>query len=213
MIKIKVLVFNPFQENTYLLYDQTKECVIIDPGCYGASEEKALMELIKREELNPVACLNTHTHIDHVLGNDFVYQTFGLKPIIHRAGLQILESSPEQGQIWGIEINNSVLPGAFIDDGSIVSFGESQLETRYTPGHADGSVCLVSHEGRFVITGDVLFSGSIGRTDFPTGSFALLENSIRTKLYILPDDYLVYPGHGPATTIGEEKSGNFFVKW
>lgn len=213
MIKIKVFVFNPFQENTYLLFDQTKECVIIDPGCYSASEENALKKYVEEEQLKPMVCINTHTHIDHVLGNNFVYQTYGLKPVIHRAGLQILESAAEQGQLWGIDMNDTVLPGSFIEDRSVVSFGKSQLETLYTPGHADGSVCLVSHESRFVITGDVLFSGSIGRTDFPTGSFALLEESIRTKLYTLPDDYLVYPGHGPATTIGEEKSSNFFVKW
>ncbi|MDZ4205408.1 MAG: MBL fold metallo-hydrolase [Bacteroidales bacterium] len=212
MIRIKVFVFNPFQENTYLLYDQTQECAIVDPGCYTENEKKHLKEFIDSENLLPVASINTHTHIDHVLGNSFVYEAFGLKPLIHHEGFQFLESAQEHGMAFGLKVAEIIHPEIFLNEGEVVLFGKSQLEILYTPGHADGSICLVSHENRFVITGDVLFNGSIGRTDLPTGNFDLLEENIRTKLYTLPDDYIVYPGHGPATSIGEEKTGNPYVK-
>jgi hydroxyacylglutathione hydrolase len=212
MIRIKVFIFNPFQENTYVLHDNTGECVIIDPGCYAAAEENELSAYIKDNNLKPVALINTHTHIDHILGNNFVTLTYGLKPQIHRAAEVFLESAPEHGAMFGLQVSELALPEKYLEDGKIFRFGNSSLEVRYTPGHVDGSVCLVNHENSFVISGDVLFNGSIGRTDLPTGDFDLLEESIREKLYTLPDNFVVYPGHGPSTTIGEEKMGNPFVK-
>jgi glyoxylase-like metal-dependent hydrolase (beta-lactamase superfamily II) len=211
MIRIKVFVFNPFQENTYVLHDETLECVIIDPGCYGPVEEKQLSDYIASNHLKPVALINTHAHIDHILGNNFMHQTYGLKPLLHKAGEIFLKSAPEHGKMFGFNVDEMVLPEQFLEDNETFRFGNSNLEIRYTPGHVDGSVCLVNHENRFVITGDVLFNQSIGRTDLPTGDFDLLIQSITQKLYTLPDDYLVYPGHGPATTIGDEKLGNPFV--
>lgn len=212
MIQIKVFTFNPFQENTYLLYDETGECIIIDPGCVTHDEEQKLAGFISSKNLKPVALVNTHTHIDHILGNNFISDTFRLKPLLHPAGETFLQQAPEHGKMFGFEVQEMIFPEKYIHDGDKIVFGNSTLEVLYTPGHVDGSVCLVSHAGRFVITGDVLFSGSIGRTDLPTGNFDLLEESIITKLYTLPDDYTIYPGHGPSTTIGEEKSGNPFVR-
>lgn len=212
MIRIKVFIFNPFQENTYILHDSTGECVIIDPGCYTDAEESKLSRYIKDHHLKPVALINTHTHIDHILGNNFVTFTYGLKPQIHLAGEMFLESAPDYGAMFGLRVSELAMPEKYLEDREIFRFGSSSLEILYTPGHVDGSVCLVNHESRFVITGDVLFNGSIGRTDLPTGDFSLLEESIKEKLYTLPDDYIVHPGHGPATTIGEEKTGNPFVK-
>jgi hydroxyacylglutathione hydrolase len=211
MIRIKVFVFNPFQENTYLLHDETGECVIIDPGCYSADEELELAQYIKDEKLKPVALINTHTHIDHILGNNFIYKTYGLKPVVHKAGEVFLETAPEHGSMFGLNVSKMVMPEKYLEENQVFKFGNSGFDVLYTPGHVDGSVCLVNHENRFVISGDVLFSGSIGRTDLPTGDFDLLAKSIREKLYTLPDDFVVHPGHGPATTIGEEKAGNPFV--
>jgi hydroxyacylglutathione hydrolase len=162
--------------------------------------------------LKPVALLNTHTHIDHILGNNFIYETYGLKPLVHKAGEVFLESAPEHGSMFGLNVKKMVLPEKYLEENQAFRFGHSSLEVLYTPGHVDGSVCLVSHESRFVITGDVLFNGSIGRTDLPTGDFDLLAESITEKLYTIPDDYIAYPGHGPVTTIGDEKSENPFVR-
>lgn len=211
MTRIKVFVFNPFQENTYLLYDETGECLIVDPGCYSTDEEQQLLNYLKDNKLKPVALVNTHTHIDHVLGNRFIFKSFGLKPIIHPAGEVFLHSAAAHGSMFGLTVGEMVFPEKFINEKDILKFGNSSLEVIYTPGHADGSVCLANHEERFVITGDVLFNGSIGRTDLPTGNFEILEKSITQKLYTLPDDYTVYPGHGMETTIGDEKRDNPYV--
>ena len=211
MIRIKVFVFNPFMENTYVLYDDSRECIIVDPGCYTEEERNALTSFIAAENLRPVGLINTHTHVDHILGNNFLHRTYGLKPIIHQAGELFLKSAPEHASIFGIEAERMVLPENFLEDGDTFTFGNSALEIVYTPGHANGSICLISHQDRFILTGDVLFQGSIGRTDLPTGNFELLAESIQQKIYTLPDDYVVYPGHGPHTTVGEEKQNNPFV--
>lgn len=211
MIQIKVFIFNPFQENTYVLHDETGECVIIDPGCYTPDEEKKLAQYIKDKNLKPVAMINTHTHVDHVLGNSFIYKTYGLKPLIHREGEVFLESASEHATMFGLQVGEMIMPEKYLDEHETFRFGNSSLEVLYTPGHVNGSICLVNHESRFVITGDVLFNGGIGRTDLPTGDFDLLAESITNKLYPLPDDFVVHPGHGPATTIGDEKTENPFV--
>lgn len=211
MIRIKVFVFNPFRENTYVLHDNTRDCIIVDPGCSSDLEESELLSYIEANKLRPVKLINTHTHIDHILGNNFIYKTFNLKPVIHLDGERFLKSAPEYGTVFGLQVNEMIMPEKHLDEGDKIYFGHTVLEVLYTPGHADGSICLVSHENRFVVTGDVLFNGSIGRTDLPTGNFDLLADSITRKLYTLPDDYTVYPGHGPETTIGIEKMQNPFV--
>lgn len=213
MITIKKFVFNPFQENTYLLYDETGKSIIIDPGCYEQSEKDHLVEFINSKQLSLDRLLYTHCHVDHVLGNNFISETFDLKPEIHKAGLPFLISAHETGQGYGFSMEKNIQPEKYFDHGDIISFGESQLKVVYTPGHADGSVCFINSPQKFVITGDVLFRDSIGRTDFPTGDFDILMQSIHSELFTLDDDYTVYCGHGPETTIGYEKVNNPFIRF
>lgn len=213
MITIEKFVFNPFQENTFLLFDETKECILVDPGCYSEDEKSELVNFINSKNLKPIKQIYTHCHVDHILGNNFIYNTFGLKPEIHEAGLKFLQNGHTQGQVYGFEMDVNVEPELFIEHGDIVKFGNSQLKAVYTPGHADGSICFISNNDRFVITGDVLFRDSIGRTDFPTGDFDILMESIHQQLFILDDDFTVYCGHGPETSIGYEKVNNPFIRF
>jgi len=212
MITIEKFVFSPFYENTYILYDESGECIIIDPGCLEPTEENELADFIARKNLKPVKQIFTHCHIDHIFGANFIYSKYNLKPEIHEAALPFLIRGNEQARVYGFDLPKVVEPESFIEEGDKIKFGTSELDVVYTPGHADGSICFISHRQKFVITGDVLFQGSIGRTDFPTGDFDLLMESIRTKLYTLEDDLTVYPGHGEKTTIGFEKRNNPFVK-
>jgi hydroxyacylglutathione hydrolase len=211
MITIQTFEFNDFQVNTYLLYDETSDCIIIDPGCIRPHEQIQITAFISQHKLHPVGLYNTHTHVDHIAGNKFIAETYNLGLLVHRAGLSFLHSAKGYGVAFGLDNIESVDPSGFIDEGDIISFGNSSLSILYTPGHADGSVCFYSEKENFVIVGDVLFCDSIGRTDFPTGNFDLLMESIKTKLFTLPGETLVYPGHGPTTTIGYEKENNPFI--
>ncbi len=211
MIQIKKFAFNAFQVNTVILYDETKECIIIDAACYEDSERKELVEFIKNNELKPIKQINTHCHVDHILGNNFVKEYFGTDLEIHKEGEAFLKNAPQHGISFGFSIEPLIEPSGFINDGDIVQFGNSSLEILYTPGHANGSICLFSEDQKFVIVGDVLFYGSIGRTDLPTGNFDLLKQSIHEKLFVLDEDVKVIPGHGPDTSIGFEKNNNPFV--
>lgn len=211
MIKIESFVFNFFQVNTFVLFDETKECVIIDPGCINPGEKKELIDFISNNDLIPVKLLNTHSHIDHILGDVFITESYGLKPEIHKGGLPFMERLKESANAFEIVIETVPEPGKYLYDGDIIKFGNSSLRVLETPGHADGSICFYSKEQNFVIVGDVIFNQSIGRTDLPTGDFDMLAKSIKEKLYTLPDDTVVYPGHGPETSIGFEKRNNPFV--
>ncbi len=208
---IKQFAFNPFQVNTYVLYDDTGECAIIDPSCYEKSEKKQLADFIKETGLKPVLQLFTHCHIDHMLGSRFVSKTYKLKPLTHKDSLTFLENSKEYGKVFGFDVDKPILPEVFLDDGDTLYFGNQELNVIYTPGHAAGSLCYHHEKEGFVIVGDVLFKSGIGRTDLPTGDHDLLIKSILQKLLILPKDTMVYPGHGPSTTVGEEKTGNPFL--
>jgi glyoxylase-like metal-dependent hydrolase (beta-lactamase superfamily II) len=211
MIQISTFTFNSFGVNTYLLYDETNECLIIDPACQYTQEEQELSDFIEANRLKPVRMINTHAHIDHILGNTFVCEKYNLKPEAHIAGLKFYEIAPSSGSVFGISVGKVIMPVDFLKEGDIVKIGNFSLKVLYTPGHADGSICLVNDEDSFVITGDVLFQESIGRTDLPTGNLDKLLESIRLKLFTLPDQYIVYPGHGPTTTIGFEKRNNPFI--
>lgn len=211
MIHINTLVFNSFAVNTFVISDSNGNCVIIDPGCEDDYEQKRLAAFIDQKKLKPLALINTHFHVDHILGNLFVSQKYGIKPTGHTGSKIFWETAKEFGTVFNLQVHEIVKPEIFVEDGDVLNYGDIQLEVRYTPGHADGSICLVSHEGRFVVAGDVLFNGSIGRTDLPTGDFDVLMESIRQKLFTLPDDYTVYPGHGPETSIGYEKITNPFL--
>ncbi len=211
MIKIKKFVFNPFQVNTYVLSDESSECVIIDPGCSDGVESLELMDYMKENGLTPVRVLLTHTHIDHVMGCNMLEELTGQGPELHEAGIVFLNHSTQTAETYGLSMDRNPVPRGFIKEGEDISFGNSKLEVLYTPGHADGSVCFLSREDGFVIVGDVLFQMSIGRTDFPTGDYDLLRKNIFEKLFTLPDETIVYPGHGPETSTGFEKVNNPFL--
>jgi glyoxylase-like metal-dependent hydrolase (beta-lactamase superfamily II) len=213
MIQIEKFIFNPFSENTYLLFDETGECIIIDPGCYERFEENILVEFMQSKNLKLVKQVFTHCHIDHIFGNNFIYSKFDLSPEIHKKALPFLTGAPQHARMFGFEMPKQVEPLDFFSEGDLIKFGNSKLSVVYTPGHADGSVCFINYSQKFVITGDVLFRESIGRTDFPTGDFDLLMESIRTKLFTLDDDFVVYSGHGEETTIGYEKMNNPFIRF
>jgi len=211
MVNVKGFTFNPFQENSYVLYDETMECVIIDPGCYGPEEKLELTEFIREVKLKPVKLLNTHCHIDHVLGNKYVAETWNIELVIHELEADLLKAAQTYGANWGIFAEKSPVPSAFIREGDVLQFGNSKLEIIFAPGHSPGSICFYNMENRFCISGDVLFHQSIGRTDLPGGDYETLIRSIKNKLFVLPDDTIIYPGHGPITTIGAEKVSNPFL--
>lgn len=212
MITIQGFTFNPFSENTYILFDETKECIIIDPGCSNREEQEEMVQFIKDEGLKPVKLLNTHCHIDHVFGNSFIAKKYNLGLEIHKDDLQTLHSLPQVSHIYGLNAEESVEPANFLNEGDQIKFGNSTLDIVFTPGHSPGSICFISHADKFVIGGDVLFYGSIGRTDLPGGDHETLLKSIREKLFVLGDDYAVFSGHGEETSIGFEKKYNPFLK-
>lgn len=212
MTQIEVFEFNPFAENTYVVFDDTGECAIFDPGCYTAPEREALRNFIEKNGLRPVRLINTHCHLDHVLGNRFVAQTWSLGLEIHRGELPVLERFPVTCQLYGIPDGEmSPAPAHFLAAGDVVEFGKTRLEVRFTPGHSPASLSFYCREGGFVLAGDVLFLESIGRTDLPGGDFDILLESIRTQIFTLPAATVVYPGHGPATTVRHEKEYNPFL--
>lgn len=210
-MKIQTFTYNPFSENTYLLIEG-EECIIVDPGCYTEHEQKSFAEYISSHHLKPVILLLTHAHIDHVLGNSFVHDEYGLLPVMDDSEIELLQSAPTYGTMWGVHCTPSPMPVKFLNEGDEIKLGNTMFSVLFTPGHSVGSVCFYDKAGKNLLGGDVLFRESIGRTDLPGGNFEVLENSIRKKLYTLPDDVIVYPGHGPVTTIGHEKKHNPFVR-
>ena len=212
MITIKTFSFNALQENTYVLYDETKECVIIDPGCYNKEERDELKSYITNTKLQPVRLLNTHCHIDHVLGNAFVSNTYSLKVETSRVEEMQLRGVKLYAPMYGFNLYEESEVGNYIEEGDLIVFGNSKLEILSLPGHSPGHLAFLSKDQNFCIGGDVLFRGSIGRADLPGGDFKQLEKSIKAKLYILPDATIIYPGHGPITDIGFEKRHNPYVK-
>ena len=211
MISVKRFAFNPFQENTYILHDESGECVIIDPGMDSSQEEELFSSYIDEHKLKPVLLVNTHAHVDHILGNNFVADTYGLQLAAHKDCVHFLKSARGQAQMFGLHMGETKEIDIFLEEGKSLQFGDSSLQIFHTPGHADGSLCFYSEKDDFVITGDVLFNQSIGRTDLPTGDYDVLQKSIWEKLFTLPDETTAYPGHGPETNIGFEKLHNPFV--
>lgn len=211
MIEIGKLVFNSFMENTWVLYDETRECIIIDPGCSHEAEEAELLQFIESRQLKPVGVYNTHLHIDHFFGNEFVMKTWNLPMRIHPEGIHFLNTAIGFASVFGYDLKTVPKPEGELHEGDRICFGQSELEVIESPGHAAGSFCFINTAQHFVLTGDVLFQGSIGRTDLPSGDFDQLMDTIKYKLFRLADDYRVLPGHGPETTIGEEKRSNPFV--
>lgn len=211
MISIKTFTFNPVQENTYILYNEHKEALIIDPGCYFTPEQQTLQQFLAQQGLTPIQLLNTHCHLDHVFGNKWVHDTYGLELYLHPKEEPVLAFAPASGQMWGLTFSNYNGPLHFLEDGDTIPFGGNELQVILAPGHSPGSICFYSAADKFLIGGDVLFYEGIGRSDLPGGDHETLLRSIRERLFVLPDDTTVYSGHGPATTIGHEKEHNPFL--
>lgn len=212
MIQIKTFVFNPFAENTYLLHDDTGEAVIIDPGCYDKQELTEITDYIEANDLNPVQVINTHAHIDHVLGIAALKRKYNIPFSLHALDEPLLKAVRSYASNYGFSAFDEPEIDRYLAEGDTVHFGNSTLKVIFVPGHAPGHIAFVSEEQRFVIGGDVLFHMSIGRTDLPGGNHNQLLSSIRSKLFTLPDDYTVYPGHMQLTTIGFEKKNNPFFQ-
>jgi len=210
-LNIRIFHFNFIQVNTLVCYDETKTGVIVDPGMNTVEEQQMLLNFIAKEGITINYILNTHPHIDHVLGNNFCVSTFQAQLVAHKDGLPIYKQAPAHGASFGFQILDFPIPTRFVNDGDKLWFGNQVWKILYTPGHADGSICFYDEYNKFVIVGDVLFAGSIGRTDLPTGNFQQLIKNINEKLLTLDDEVLVIPGHAETTTIGNEKKTNPYL--
>ena len=211
MLKIKVFTFSPIQENTYVVYNEKNECIIIDPGCYFPEEQQELKSFIDKRELLPKWLVNTHCHLDHVFGNKFIAEGYNLTLHLHPKEEVVLQFAPTSGLMYEMPFDNYRGEFIFLNEGDKIVLGEDELEIIHVPGHSPGSICFYCKAQNFIIGGDVLFNGSIGRTDLPMGDHQTLITGIKQKLFVLPDDVIVYSGHGRDTTIGAEKKGNPYV--
>ncbi len=211
-MNLKKFVFNPFQENTYLIWDDDKNCAIIDPGCADEYERNELVEFIEKEGLKPVKLLNTHCHVDHVLGNKFLAEKYNLGLEMHKLDLPVLNAVPSYGASYGFNTGPMVEPSVFLEDGETINLGSIELKILFVPGHSPGSICFYHEASKQVISGDALFYGSIGRTDLPGGNHEQLIIAIKSELLTLPEDVQVHSGHGPSTNIGFEKANNPFLR-
>ncbi len=212
MFQIKVFTFNPVQENTYILYNEQNECIIIDPGCYFDAEKEELKSFINIHKLQPRILLNTHGHLDHVFGNKFIAEEYKLTLNTHLLEKEILELAPASGLMFNLPFDNYQGEVIYLKEGDVVSLGNDKLEVIHAPGHSPGSVCFYCEKQHFTIGGDVLFQNSIGRTDLPYGDHEELLRNIRGKLFKLPPNVKVYPGHGGETTIGNEINENPYLQ-
>lgn len=212
MLSVQFFTFNPFQENSYVVFDAFGNAIIIDPGCYTDAEKASLSKFISEKKLTVNQLINTHCHLDHVFGNAYVANTYKQELYLHKNEEQVLQFAPQAGAMYATPFVSYTGALHFLNEGDVVTVGEEKLVVLNTPGHSPGSICLYSKADGFVIGGDVLFRESIGRTDLPGGNHQVLLDSIRDKLYALPDDVICYSGHGPSTTIGHEKKNNPFVR-
>ena len=211
MLQIKSFQFSPIQENTYLLYNEFNDCIVIDPGCYFDEEKDKLAAFIYDNNLNPVMLLNTHCHLDHVFGNKMVAEKYNLTLQIHQNEKAVLAFAPTSGLMYDMPFDNYEGDFILLNEGDFIKLGTDELKILFTPGHSPGSLSFYCQKDKFVISGDALFKNSIGRTDLPGGNHEQLIKSIKQNLLTLPNDTVVYSGHGPATTVGEEKVGNLYL--
>ncbi|MBC7686839.1 MAG: MBL fold metallo-hydrolase [Aquabacterium sp.] len=211
MLKIKSFTLNPVQENTYLVFNEFKQCIIIDPGCYSDEERETIKDFIAQNNLQPAMLLNTHCHLDHVFGNKFIADNYQLTLQLHEKEKVVLSYAPTSGLMYNLPFDNYTGDFIVLKEGDKLNLGQDELLVIEAPGHSPGSICFYCAKQNFIIGGDVLFRGGIGRTDLPMGDHQALLKNIKTKLLVLPPETIVYSGHGPATTIGEEKLGNPFL--
>jgi hydroxyacylglutathione hydrolase len=209
---IKTFTFNPFQENTFILHDKTNEAIIIDAGCLNDGEKRLIKHYLEENKLTLKRAINTHLHLDHQFGSKFIFDTFGVKPEACPEDEFLLDNVVAQARSFGLPFNEEVQSlGAYIVENQEIKFGNSTLKAIHVPGHSPGSMAFYSENDGVLFAGDVLFQGSIGRTDLPKGDYATLILSITKKLFPLPDSTVVYCGHGPSTTIGNEKKSNPYL--
>lgn len=212
MLTIYKHVFNAFQENTYIVADETKQCAIIDAGCSNEKERNELVQTIETHGLTPVKLLNTHCHIDHFPGNKFVCDKYNLLPEFHEIEMFVMRGALDYQDYFGFRLEASPTPKIFLKEGDVVKFGNTELEVLFTPGHSPGHLSFYAGEEKKIFSGDVLFAGSVGRYDIPGADGHVLFETITTKMMLLSDDVKVYSGHGPETTIGRERKTNPFLK-
>lgn len=211
-LQIHTFVFNPVQENTYVIWDESGECAIVDPGCLNDKEFEKLDGFIQAKNLKPVKLINTHGHFDHIFGVEKCRAAYNLKWEAHCGDNAWIEGAQAKAALFGLMVQPVSLPDVELNEGETVSFGNTTLKIFHVPGHSPGSICFYDEKSQIVITGDVLFNGSIGRTDLDGGNYETLIAGIKAKLLTLPIDVLAYPGHGPATTIGDEKARNPYLQ-
>ena len=212
MIEIHSFVFSAFGVNTYVLSDEfSGKCIIIDPGCHTSEERNQLIQYIKTNNLKPELLLNTHCHVDHILGNNMIKDEYNIRVESHKDDLFLLNNAIEHAGLYGFNLEQPPKPDVFLDEDDCIKFGQSGLTILHVPGHSPGSLAFINKEQKFIITGDVLFQGSIGRADLPGGNMDQLMQSIKTKIIPLGDTFTIYPGHGESSTIGVEKKSNPFL--
>jgi glyoxylase-like metal-dependent hydrolase (beta-lactamase superfamily II) len=211
MLTIHSFCFNAFQENTYVVYNEQKNAIIIDPGCYLRNEQESLVNFITENKLLPTLLLNTHCHLDHVFGNNFVSEAYGLTAHFHKNEQPVIDRLPEGGARWGVPCEPYKGPVQYIDQDEIIKFGNDAFKVLFTPGHSPGSVCFYHQNQDFIIGGDLIFKDGVGRTDLPGSNPLDLMNSIKTQILPLPDTLKIYSGHGPETTLGRERKSNPYL--
>ncbi|NLB27000.1 MAG: MBL fold metallo-hydrolase [Bacteroidales bacterium] len=211
MISIKKFTVNPLQENSFVVYDESSECIFVDPGFYFPEEREKVKRYILEHNLKPLFIANTHCHFDHILGVEFVRREYGIDFLTHRDDAFWVEAAIEQGEMFGFQIEAVGEPDAFFGENDLIEFGNSSLRVIHIPGHSPGHVVFYSEADKILLSGDIIFKGSIGRTDLPGGNFNQLVSGIHDKLFTLPADVNILCGHGPSTTIGFEKLSNPFL--
>ena len=212
MLQVASFTFNPFQENTYVLINEKKECWIVDPGMHGADEDQVLFAFIEQNQLIPQQIINTHAHIDHILGIDSLKQKYNIPFGMHHLEQPVLANAKGSAMLFGFNLGATPVVDFFIPENEKIKLGDDELEVRLAPGHSPGSIVFYYAPGKWVIGGDVLFNGSVGRSDLPGGNHNVLMKSIAEQMYTLPDETVVYSGHGPETSIGQEKKSNPFIQ-
>ena len=212
MLTIESFCFNAFQENTYVLFNEKKEAIIVDPGCYTPIEEKILANFISKNELKPTHLFNTHCHLDHVFGNNFISEKYGLTAILHEQEQIVLDRLPEAAAKYSIPVDAYQGPIQYVQDQEIILFGKESFKVLLTPGHSPGSICFYHQKQDFILGGDLIFKDSVGRTDFPGCNAQDLIKSIRNQILPLPDTLSIYAGHGPVTQLGRERKMNPYIK-
>jgi len=211
MLTIHSFCFNAFQENTYVIYNEKKNAMIVDPGCYLKNEQDELSGFISENKLKPTLLLNTHCHLDHVFGNNFVSEQYGLTAHFHKNEQAVIDRLPQGGERWGVPCEPYKGPVQYIEQDEIIQLDEASFQVLLTPGHSPGSVCFYNKQQDFMIGGDLIFKDGVGRTDLPGCNPLDLINSIRTQILPLPDTMTIYAGHGPETTLGREKKANPYI--